>query len=254
MTRFRVGVQLHPQRTSIDDLRAAWKEAERLGVDSLWTWDHFFPGLGPPEGPAFEGWTLLAAMAVDTTRVTFGMLVSAIGYRNPDLLAHMAGTIDQLSGGRLVLGVGSGWRELDYEEYGYEVGTVSSRLKDLEQALPRIKARLAALDPAPPGPLPILVGGAGERVTLRIVAEHADMWNSFGPPERFARKNAALDRWCVEVGRDPAEIERTMVSMSPDLAEEADAYLAAGATHLIFSCGHPFDFTPLQRLLEAAHR
>lgn len=245
---FRVGVQLHPQATSYADIRDAWRRADALGVDSIWLWDHFFPLYGDPGAAHFEGWTLLAAMAADTENARLGMLVTCNGYRNPELLADMARTTDHISGGRMYLGIGSGWFERDYTEYGFEFGTAISRLHKLRDDLPRLKARLAALRPAPLGPLPILVGGSGEKVTLRITAEHADAWNSFGPPAKFAHKNAVLDRWCADLGRDPAQIERT-VAISPKDVPDVDAFLAAGATHLIVMLGHPYDLTSVETLL-----
>jgi probable F420-dependent oxidoreductase len=250
MAGFKVGVQIQPQHCTIDELRAAWRAADGMGVDSMWTWDHFYPLYGRKDGAHFEGYSLLAAMACDTRSAHFGMLVTCNSYRNPDLLADMARTVDHLSGGRHILGIGAGWFERDYDEYGYAFGTSRQRLDALEAALPRIKARLAVLNPAPLGSLPILVGGGGERVTLRLVAEHADMWNSFGPPERFAHKNAVLDRWCEEVGRDPLTLERTVAIEAKDVGR-VDDYLGAGAQHLILMRGAPFDLEPLERLLAA---
>jgi len=247
-SRFKVGVQLHPQHCAIDELRAAWEAADAMGVDSIWTWDHFFPLYGETDGPHYEGWSLLAAMAVTTQRAQFGMLVTCNSYRNPELLADMARTVDQLSHGRLVLGIGSGWFERDYNEYGYEFGTAPGRLKTLGEALPRIRARLDKLNPGPAGNLPILIGGGGEKVTLRLVAEHAQMWNGFGPPEEFARKSAVLDEWCEKVGRDPKEIERTVAVNAGDV--DVDGWVEAGAEHLIMMVGAPFDLDPVQRLLD----
>jgi len=252
MARFKVGVQLHPQHTSIEDLRTAWQGADAMGVDSIWTWDHFYPLYGPEDGAHFEGWSLLAAMAVDTTNAKFGMLVTCNSYRNPELLADMARTVDQLSGGRLYLGIGSGWFDRDYEEYGYEFGTAPGRLKALGEALPRIKDRLAKLNPPPKGDLPILIGGRGEKVTLRQVAEHADAWNAFGPAEEWGRVNQVLDEWCLRVGREPSEVERTIAYMAPPDEAEVEAAVAAGADHIILGMGPPYDLDPVQALLDLA--
>ena len=251
MPRFRVGIQLQPQATSMAALRDAAIAAEDLGADSVWTWDHFYPLYGDPEAAHFEGYTLLSAMAAVTSRVQLGALVTCNSYRNPNLLADMARTVDHVADGRFVLGIGSGWFERDYAEYGYEFGTAGSRLADLERDLPTIRARLAALNPAPVGDLPILIGGSGRKVTLRLVAEHAGMWNSFGPPENFAELNGVLDGWCERVGRDPSEIERT-VAINPDEVGNWQAYLDAGAQHLIIMSAEPFAMGALAELVEAA--
>lgn len=263
----RVGVQLQPQHTSYQDFAAAVTACEGAGVDTLWTWDHFYPLYGsgdggdafneappspsPLRGAHFEGWTLLAAMACLTRRAEVGLLVGCNSYRNPELVADMARTIDHISGGRAILGLGSGWFEKDYLRYGYEFGTAPSRLRDLGANLPRVEARLAALNPPPiRSPLPIMIGGGGERVTLKLVARHAHMWNGFGPPESFARKNAILDGWCREVGRDPAEIERTVLINSQSLeAPVLEAFVEAGATHLILGMDWPYPLERVERLL-----
>jgi probable F420-dependent oxidoreductase len=247
MTRFKVGIQLRPQHCEIGEIREAWEAADRLGVDSIWTWDHFYPLFGEPDGEHYECWSMLAAMAVTTSRARFGALVTCNSYRNPDLLADMARTVDKLSGGRLILGIGSGWFERDYTEYGYEFGTAPGRLRDLKATLPRIKERLAKLNPPAPE-IPLMIGGGGEKVTLRIVAEQADMWNSFGPVENFAHKNSVLNDWCAKVGRDPKAVERT-VMIGPDEVDNFQAYLDAGADHIILGVDKPFDLGPTERLL-----
>jgi alkanesulfonate monooxygenase SsuD/methylene tetrahydromethanopterin reductase-like flavin-dependent oxidoreductase (luciferase family) len=162
----------------------------------------------------------------------------------------MARTIDLLSHGRFTLGIGSGWFERDYTEYGYDFGTAPSRLRDLEAALPKIADRLAVLVPAPEGDVPILIGGSGEKVTLRLVAEYADAWNSFGPPENFAHKNSVLTEWCVKQGRSPKEVERT-VAIQPNEIDAIDAYVDAGAEHFIVMIGAPYDLSPLEALVAA---
>ena len=247
----KVGVQLHPQNTTMPALRTAWEQVDELGAYSLFTWDHFFPPLyGRPEEAHFEGWQLLAAMAVTTHNVKqIGMLVSGNGYRNPDLLADMARTLDHLSGGRAVLGMGSGWFRRDYDEYGYEFGTAGSRLDALAAALPRIRRRLQSLQPPPIGPLPILIGGGGEKRTLRLVAEHASIWNVASDVETMRRKSAVLDQWCAEIGRNPAEIERTAWVPHVDPTQIA-AIRAAGFQHVILGVRAPYDLGPLRQLLD----
>lgn len=252
LARFKVGVQLEPQHCSIDELRRAWRDADALGVDSIWTWDHFFPLHGDPDGAHFEAWALLVAKACDTKRAAIGVLVSCNSYRNPDLLADMARTADHLSGGRVILGLGAGWCERDYEEYGFEFGTAGTRIAALEQGIVRVKARLAKLNPRPLGPLPLLIGAEGEAVTLRVVAEHADVWNGFGPVEKFAHKNRVLDEWCERVGRDTSSIERSVTMVDAEDPHRVEDFLAAGAQHLILPSGSPFDLGPVERLLTQA--
>lgn len=249
--RFKVGVQLHPQHCTLEQLRAAWTAADERHVDSIWLWDHFFPLFGPDDGNHFEGTTVLAAMAATTSHAMVGLMVGCNSYRNPELMADLHRTVDHISGGRAYLGIGAGWFERDYTEYGYEFGTAIGRLRQFDGDLDRMKQRIANLTPPPVGRLPILVGGAGEKVTLRIVAEKADAWNTFGPPESWAAKNAILDEWCAKVGRDPSEIERTVCVGAEDL-DRFDAYVDAGATHLIMQLGAPFDMDNVEALLTAA--
>ncbi len=250
MTTTKVGIQLHPQGASLDDLRAAARQADAMGADSIWVWDHFYPLYGDPDAAHFECYTTLAALAVETEHATLGALVTCNSYRNPNLLADMARTIDHLSGGRFVLGLGSGWFERDYDEYGYEFGTAIERLRKMERDLPIIKERLGRLNPGPVGDLPILIGGGGRKVTLRIVAEEADAWNTFGSPDEFAEVNAVLDDWCAKVGRDPGAIERT-VAIDPGAADRVPEYAAAGADHVILMQGPPYPLDALQIALDA---
>ena len=247
--RFKVGVTIHPQQCTIRELRDAWLRADELGVDSIWFWDHFFPLYGDAEGNQFECWSLLAAAAIETKAPQIGPMVTSVGYRNPDLIAYMAGTIDQLSGGRFVLGIGAGWFERDYEEFGFEFGETRDRLRALKDALPRIRTRIAKLKPGPAGPMPILIGGGGEKVTLRLVAEHAKMWNGMGSPEEYAHKSKVLDEWCHKLGRDPREIERT-ANVSVSSSKEVQQYLDAGLQHFVLRLTHPFDTKNLARILK----
>ncbi len=246
----RVGAQIQPQHADYGQMRDAWLRVEETGADALFNWDHFYPLYGEPEGKHFECWTMLAAMAEVTERVEFGALVTCNSYRNADLLADMARTVDHISDGRLILGIGSGWFQKDYDEYGFEFGTAPGRLKDLDAAMPVIAERMGKLNPPPTREIPVLIGGGGEKVTLRIVAENAHIWNGFGAPEEAGRKSKILDDWCEKVGRDPKEIERSVLIQDPDQIRNADAYVENGITHIMFGFGGPdYDLAPLEKLV-----
>ena len=244
----RIAVQLQPQHSEYAPIRAAVAEAEQLGADIAFNWDHFYPLYGEPEGKHFECWTMLAAWAEQTSRIQFGALVTCNSYRNPELLADMARTVDHISDGRLVFGIGSGWFEKDYTEYGYEFGTAVGRLNALGEALPRIESRWAKLNPAPTRKIPVLIGGGGEKKTLRLVAQHADIWHSFADLETFKHKSSVLAQWCTETGREFDEIERS-VGLGGDLTEkDADAYYEAGARLFTVGLGGPnYDLSDLRK-------
>lgn len=248
MAPIRVGVQLQPQHTTYAAYADAVRAADELGVDTIWNWDHFFPLTGDPNGLHFEGWSLLAAMAAITSRAEIGCLVTCNSYRNPNLLADMARTVDHISNGRLILGIGAGWFEKDYATYGYEFGTAPDRLRALRAALPVIKERLGLLNPPPMRDIPLLIGGGGEKVTLKLTAQYATMWNGFGPAESFKHKNEVLNEWCRELGRDPGEIERTVMVNEAEL-DNLQPYLDAGATHIITGLSAPHDLAPAKKLV-----
>ncbi len=250
----RVGVGLSSQRTSWPDLRDAARAAEAAGLDSLWTWDHLLADEGPTDQPILEGWSVVSAWAGVTTRPTLGLLVSSNTFRAPGITARLATTLDQLSGGRAVLGLGAGWLEAEHVAFGLEFGTLADRLDRLEEAAVLIRRLLdgervtergrhyvlddAVLRPRPiQERLPIVIGGRGRKRTLRIAARVADgwnIWNELGSVELALELSAVLDGHCRELGRDPASIERSFTqegAIRDDPLEARRVFEASYAGH-----------------------
>jgi F420-dependent oxidoreductase-like protein len=234
---------------------ASWLETARLvdrvGYDDLWTWDHVYPIVGSPIGPIFEGYTTLGAWAMATERVRLGLLVGANTFRNPALVAKMITTLDHISGGRMYLGIGAAWFETEHTAFGFEFGDAPERLRRLGEALPIMRGMLDGTEPTAAGRyyhmvsvrndplpvqkhLPILIGGGGEKVTLKLVARYADVCNINGGVEVLRRKDAILREHCETVGRDQAEIERSTeigVCVIRDSRAEAQKVAAAIFAH-----------------------
>jgi len=223
----RFGIQTPQEGTNFLALSDHWKEAEQLGYDTVWLDDHFYGVVTPPQADQLEPWVTMAALARETTTIRFGLLVGCNSYRNPALAAKMAASIDVISGGRLEFGLGAGWFQQEYEAYGYEFPSVRKRLEQLEEALEicvrmwteerasfagkHYRVEKAWNRPAPlqkPHP-PIVIGGGGEKVLLKLVARYAQTWNMGGSPEDFRRKIEVLDAHCRAIGRDPEDIERS---------------------------------------------
>jgi alkanesulfonate monooxygenase SsuD/methylene tetrahydromethanopterin reductase-like flavin-dependent oxidoreductase (luciferase family) len=223
----KLGMIAWGQYTDWQPFRAAAVRADELGYDDIWTWDHLYPIVGSHEGPMFEGWLTLAAWAEATSRARLGLMVGANTFRNPALVAKMATTLDHISNGRAILGIGGAWFETEHTAFGIEFGgSPGERLRWLDEAVQIMRAMLhgepasgstfyatreVRNDPPPvQAHLPLLVGGGGEKRTLRTVARYADACNLGGGFENVRRKEEILLRHCEEVGRDPSEIERTV--------------------------------------------
>ncbi|HEY0259344.1 MAG TPA: LLM class F420-dependent oxidoreductase [Lacisediminihabitans sp.] len=242
----RIGVQIAPQHAQYSQIRETAAALEELGVDVLFNWDHFFPLSGEPDGLHFESWTMLAALAEQTSRVELGALVNCNSYRNANLQADMARTIDHISGGRFIFGTGSGWFERDYDEYGYEFGTAGQRLDALAANLPIIEARWAKLNPPPTRHIPVLIGGGGEKKTLKIVAQHADIWHSFSDVATLEHKLGVLAKHGDAVGRDTSQIEIS-TELKTRTPEQADELHALGATlFTVGITGPDYDLAPVR--------
>lgn len=272
MRRLRFGLKTPQQHTSYEDLLAVWQEADAIpAFEHGWLFDHLNPvdthAAAGPEivGPCFEPWTLLTALAAQTTRLRLGLMTGCNSYRDPAMHAQIAATADVISGGRVDYGMGAGWTVYEHESRDIPLLPPGERIRRMEEGI-IIARRLwteeavtfdgrfyqlreARVDPKPvqqPHP-PILIGGGGEQLTLRVVARQADLWNyAGGPVEEFRHKVAVLRQRCAEVGRDPDEIElsaqfRIDFADLPRAVQEVQAFVDAGATHLVLIMQRPFE-------------
>jgi F420-dependent oxidoreductase-like protein len=226
--QIKVGLLPWGQRTDWPSLQEVGRRADELGYDSLWTWDHLYPIQGDWRGPIFEGYLILAGWAAVTSRATLGLMVGANTFRNPALTAKIVTTLDHMSNGRAILGIGGAWFGREHEAFGLEFGSgFGERLDWLDEAVEVMRAMLRGEPATARGPhyrvkevrndppplqarLPILIGGDGEKKTLHTVAKYADAWNTGGDVDFVRHKDEVLRRWCQEVGRDESEIERTL--------------------------------------------
>ena len=303
MNDIKLGALCWNQYTDWPSLLEAGVRTDQLGYDTLWTWDHLYPIVGDPHGPNYEGWLTITAWAARTERVRIGLMVGANPYREPSLVAKMATTLDHISNGRAILGIGAAWNENEARDFGVDMGSgFPERLRWLRQALPIMRGMLDGTEPSAPAGsryrtagvrndplpmqprLPICVGGGGEQVTLRLVAQYADMNNVGGGVEQVRRKERVLLDHCAAVGRDPGEIERTTgigtvfirddraeaerafrdafgrnrvdrpwadqpVGTPEDVAERLAPYVELGYRHLIGGFPAPYDEESMTRLV-----
>jgi F420-dependent oxidoreductase-like protein len=251
MPPLRFGLQLWPQRTTWPEYRESVLAAEAAGWDSIWTWDHLLAIQGPWQQPIFEGWSVLTAVGAITNRVRIGLMVGANTFRNPGLTTKLATTLDHVSNGRAILGIGGAWFEREHEAFGIDFGaSVGERLDRLEESVGLMRRLLdgeqvthdgrfyhfvdALCEPRPvQAHLPILVGGSGPKKTLRTVARHADGWNTSGDVETVKGHLEILAAHCADAGRDMAGIELTISfpTIIRDRVEDAEAARAAQLEH-----------------------
>ena len=299
--QIRFGVQTPPQNTTWQELVSVWKAIDQAGYDTAWVFDHFFPIFSEPSGPCFEAWTTLTGLALQTSRIEVGVLVTGNTYRHPPVLAKIAATLDHATGGRLILGIGAGWFEAEHRAYGIPFYTTAERIQRLDESVQIIKGlwtqpkttfegryysvKDAWCEPKPvrkPHP-PILIGAAGEKMTLKVVARHADIWNTFGSPAVFSNKIRALQEHCASVGRNFDEIEiswagvavicdsaamkqevlgkiaeawhrpveemdqSALVGTLDQIRSRIDEFIKIGVTHFIVGATPPFDPAGLRR-------
>ena len=301
MSSIRLGALCWNQYTDWAALLEAGRRADRLSFDTLWTWDHLYPIVGSWEGPILEGWTVLTGWAMATERIRIGLMVGANTFREPAVTAKIATTLDHVSNGRAILGIGAAWFDREHTAYGLRFGEgPPDRLRWLAEALPVIRGMLHGEAPSATGPhyaaldvrndpppiqthLPLLIGGGGEKVTLKLVAHYADANNVGGGLEAVKRKDAILIEHCENIGRDPSEIERTTgigtviirdsreearrvfeamfarngnarewedqpVGTPEDVIEKLAPYPEIGYRHLIASFPSPYDEESMTRL------
>jgi len=239
MATMEFGVTLPQIKRTWADTRAAAEEFDRLGFHSVWFNDHLY-GIPMPSIPIMEAWTALAAVAAVTSRVGLGTLVTPVGFRNPALLAKMAATLDQISGGRVIVGLGAGWFEQEYRGYGFDFPPVRERLRELDETAELMRRMWSEpqvtfhgrhvhtedvyCEPKPVRPPQLLFGGGGEKVFMRLVAKHADIWNNLAVnQEQLGRKVEVLHQHCRVAGRDPASVRISQQTMVVIGADERDA-------------------------------
>jgi F420-dependent oxidoreductase-like protein len=274
MTHLSFGIKTAPQWTTYEDMLAIWQAADAEPMlEHAWLFDHFYPLTPDMSGPCLEGWTVLAAFAAVTKRIRLGLMVTGNIYRHPAVLANIATTVDVISQGRLDFGIGAGWNEAETSAYGIELYKPGERLRRLAEACEVIKLlwteksanfegkyyqlKDAYCEPKPiqkPYP-PFVIGGGGEKLTLRIVAQYASIWNMVGDSaEVFKQKSAIIDEHCAAIGRNPAEIARSIqVLIAPDnlqeTREKAQNLIKAGANHIILGMRAPYPEGIVHRLV-----
>ena len=269
------GIKTAPQHTTYEAMLQVWKQAdENSAFDHAWLFDHYAPIHSDIDGPCLEGWTTLAALAAQTSRIRIGLMVTGNTYRHPAVLASIAGTVDSISRGRLDLGIGAGWNEYEHNSMGIPLYAPAERIRRLDETCQIIKQlftqevttfegryyqlKEARREPKPvqqPYP-PFVIGGSGEQLTLRVVAKHAAVWNFVnGTVEEFQRKVGILKQHCEAVGRDIQTIDlSTQVRVDYDnLAEAAQrtqAFIEAGANHFVYTLTFPYPEDIISRLAD----
>lgn len=266
--RLRFGVLTYPEHVTYRDVAQTWHEIDAFGFDSAFVFDHFVPFTGSSSGPCLEGWTLLSALAAQTKQIRVGMLVTGITYRHPALLAKMAATVDHVSHGRLILGVGAGWHEQEHRMYGFPFPTTGDRARQLREAVhifkqlfteekSTINGKYYQLKDAPFAPKavqkphpPILIGGTGPQVILPLAARHANIWHFYGGSgaESIRQTCTAFDAVCQKVGRNPHDVEKAtsvypsqLAGPKKDVMDHLRALADAGISHVVIELSQPYD-------------